>query len=69
VGDFMPTFKIQGQVYHRIGSVLPLSENELSFLQIYFVGIEEKGTEFWSNFFPVVKVWLVSQLQKNAARS
>jgi len=32
VGGFMPTFKIQGQVYHRIGSVLPSHANEPSFL-------------------------------------
>lgn len=34
-GPFMPTFKIQGQVYHLIGSLLP--ENQPKFLQIYFI--------------------------------
>ena len=34
---FMPTFKIQGHVYHRIGSVLPNEGEEPSFLQIYFM--------------------------------
>ena len=28
---FMPTFKVQGQVYHRIGSMLPLSGEDRSF--------------------------------------
>ena len=38
LSDFMPTFKVQGQVYHRIGSMLPLPNEELQFLQIYFMG-------------------------------
>jgi len=63
-GDFMLTFKIQGQVYHRIGSVLPSPENKPSFLQIYFIGNNEKETEIRSNLFPAVKSWLVTQLQK-----
>ncbi|UYV72954.1 hypothetical protein LAZ67_10001257 [Cordylochernes scorpioides] len=38
---FPTTFSIQGQVYHRIGSLMP-SENQLSrFLQIYFVGNDD----------------------------
>lgn len=36
-GNFMPTFKIQGQVYHRIGSLLPTEGNSPKFLQIYFI--------------------------------
>ena len=34
-GPFMPTFKVQGQVYHLIGSLL--ADSEPRFLQIYFV--------------------------------
>ena len=34
----MPTFKVQGQVYHRIGSMLLLLGEEPQFLQIYFIG-------------------------------
>lgn len=33
----MPTFKVQGQVYHLIGSLLPQNEQSHSFLQIYFI--------------------------------
>ncbi|CAE1303705.1 unnamed protein product [Acanthosepion pharaonis] len=32
-----PTFKVQGQVYHRIGSLLPETATDLAFLQIYFI--------------------------------
>ncbi|XP_076256063.1 uncharacterized protein LOC143193623 [Rhynchophorus ferrugineus] len=33
--NFMPTFKIQGQIYHRAGSLLPVSDSDNKFLQIY----------------------------------
>lgn len=39
--NFSLTFTIQGQVYHRIGSLLPPIDKEYSFLQIYFMGDEE----------------------------
>ncbi|CAE1169587.1 unnamed protein product [Acanthosepion pharaonis] len=32
-----PTFKAQGQVYHRIGSLLPETATDSAFLQIYFI--------------------------------
>ncbi|XP_062518328.1 uncharacterized protein LOC134193517 [Corticium candelabrum] len=35
---YMPTFKVQGQVYHTIGSLLPMAGKEAKFLQIYFIG-------------------------------
>lgn len=37
---FMPTFKIQGQIYHKIGSFLPTIDNDAKFLQIHFMGNE-----------------------------
>lgn len=39
---FRPTFKIQGQVYHRIGSLLPEPDEAHKFLQIYFMNNEEQ---------------------------
>ena len=39
---FMSTFKIQGQVYHCVGSLLPPSNEEHKFLQIYFMGDEQQ---------------------------
>ena len=38
LGGFMPTFKVQGQIYHTIGSLLPPQGQEHKFLQIYFMG-------------------------------
>lgn len=38
--EYLPTFKIQGQVYHTIGSLLPETNMQSKFLQIYFMGDE-----------------------------
>ena len=40
--NFESTFKIQGQVSHRIGSLLPMPDADPKFLQIYFMGDEEQ---------------------------
>lgn len=36
--NFMPTFKVQGQIYHHAGSLLPLPDSNHKYLQIYFIG-------------------------------
>jgi hypothetical protein len=38
----MPTFKVQGQVYHLYGSLIPNTQENLHYLQIYFDGEDEK---------------------------
>lgn len=45
IAGFNPTFKIQGQVYHLIGSLLPVEEEEPKFLQIYFIGNEDSEAD------------------------
>ncbi|XP_054266833.1 uncharacterized protein LOC128989005 [Macrosteles quadrilineatus] len=42
---FSPTFTIKGQVYHKIGSLLPAPNMQPNFLQIYFYGDEEAETD------------------------
>ena len=42
---FMPTFKIQGKVYHRIGPLAPQAGTEPSFLQIYFMEDQAQQAE------------------------
>ncbi|XP_036340438.1 uncharacterized protein LOC118749766 [Rhagoletis pomonella] len=37
-GGYMPTFKVQGQIYHKIGSLLAVPQQDAKFLQIYFTG-------------------------------
>lgn len=58
---FLPTFKVQGQVYHLVGSLLS-TEND-KFLQIYFVGEDETESNVRCQNFPGVKHGLVKQLQ------
>ncbi|GBM79767.1 hypothetical protein AVEN_229694-1 [Araneus ventricosus] len=41
---FMPTFKIQGQIYRRIGSLLSFQDRTPQFLKIYFIGEENVET-------------------------
>ncbi|XP_054719193.1 uncharacterized protein LOC129228538 [Uloborus diversus] len=40
--NFETTFKIQGQVYHKIGSLMPMPDDDPKFLQIYFMGSYEE---------------------------
>jgi hypothetical protein len=40
-GGFMPTFKVKGQIYHKVGALLPFPNESPQFLQIYFVGDEQ----------------------------
>ncbi|XP_023223321.1 uncharacterized protein LOC111624647 [Centruroides sculpturatus] len=60
---FMPTFKVQGQVYHLIGSLQPLPQKTPQFLQIYFVGEDEREANLRCSIFPDVKKSLIKQLQ------
>lgn len=39
--QFNSTFKIKGQVYHKVGSLLPMPNEPHKFLQIYFMGGED----------------------------
>lgn len=62
---FMPTFRIQGQVYHRIGSLLPLPGAQPQFLQIYFMGGEELQLDLRCSLFEQnTRRNIVSELQK-----
>ncbi|GIY77822.1 hypothetical protein CDAR_370201 [Caerostris darwini] len=39
--QFNSTFKIKGQVFHKVGSLLPMPDESYKFLQIYFMGGED----------------------------
>ncbi|GFT29866.1 uncharacterized protein TNCV_4892451 [Trichonephila clavipes] len=60
---FMPTFKVQGQVYHRIGSIFPCLAEEPKFLQIYFIDSNTKQAEQCCKIVQQVKQDLVLKLQ------
>ena len=36
--QFIPTFKVKGQIYHKVGSLLPFPDGQPKFLQMYFIG-------------------------------
>ncbi|XP_076251544.1 uncharacterized protein LOC143190859 [Rhynchophorus ferrugineus] len=61
--NFMPTFKIQGQIYHRAGSLLPVSDSDNKFLQIYFMGNSPQEIDLRYAHNNLVKRSIVEQLQ------
>lgn len=36
--NIIPTLQVQGQIYHKVGSLLPFGDANYQFLQIYFIG-------------------------------
>lgn len=51
-GNFMPNFKVQSQVYHKIGNFQPLL-------------VMKRGKQkFTVECFPEVKSWLVGELHR-----
>ncbi|UYV67586.1 hypothetical protein LAZ67_5001306 [Cordylochernes scorpioides] len=68
MSGYMPTFKVQGQVYHRIGSVLPpLNSDSRQLqppsLQVFFVGYSSAEVATSHRNFPITKPHIVSILQ------
>jgi len=60
--EYQTIFKIQGQVYHRIGSLLPY-DGESSFLQIYFIGDDELQSQRRSAVISNVKADVILLFQ------
>lgn len=61
--NFMPTFKISGQLHHRIGSLLPMDESPAKFLQIYFVGNDDTEASMRCNYSETENLSLMKELQ------
>lgn len=62
--NFMPTFKVQGYVYHLVGSLLQETGQNAKCLQIYFVGEDERETDIRCKMYLDLKPSLIKQLQK-----
>ena len=60
----MPTFEIQGQVYHTVGSLLPPPNESPRFLQIYFMGDDTAEAIHRCNTIPGVRNQIVLSLQE-----
>lgn len=61
--QFMPTFKVRGQVYHRAGSLLPLSDAQHKFLQLYFIANTKDELDSRCAISSEVRRSIVAQLQ------
>lgn len=61
---FMPTFKVQGQVYHLIGSLQPLPNEEPKFLQVYFMGDSLEQATHRCSYIPGLQIDIVMPLQE-----
>ena len=59
----MPTFKFQGQIYHRVGSLLPTSGADPQLLQIYFMGDAATEANQRCSRVPGTRLDIVTQLQ------
>ncbi|GFW44229.1 ATP-dependent DNA helicase [Trichonephila clavipes] len=61
---FCPTFTIQGQIYHTIGSLLPTTEiSQPKFLQVYFMGDKEAQVNRRSEYVQGVERSMVKKIQ------
>jgi len=61
--DWMSTFRVQGQVYHLAGSLLPPEPEEAKFIQIYFVADTVKQADRRCSVIPGLKESTVLALQ------
>ncbi|KAE9542315.1 hypothetical protein AGLY_003442, partial [Aphis glycines] len=61
--NVMPTFKVQGQVYHLTGFLLPTSTEEQKFLQIYFMGDSENEVKRRLSIAPNTNKQIIYDLQ------
>ena len=61
---WMPTFKVQGQVYHLIGSLEPMPNEPAKFLQLYFVGGSHDQAQQRSELSSATRLELILQLQE-----
>ena len=61
--QFMPTFKVKGQIYHKAGSLLLFSGENHKFLQLYFINDRNSELNACCEISPNVERTIVSQLQ------
>ncbi|XP_074106305.1 uncharacterized protein LOC141532045 [Cotesia typhae] len=61
--NFKTTFKVQGQVYHRIGSLIVEPDQKPAFLQLYFVGDDDRERDIRCGLYRGNNSELIHQLQ------
>ena len=63
-GNFMPTFKIQGQCYHMIGPLQHEASEAPKYLQIYFMGDSTEQASRRHSVFPATRIEVLGPLQE-----
>lgn len=64
MSGFKPVYKIQGKVYHLIGSLLPNDNAKTpKFAQIYFMSSKEEQTELRMSSYDVFKPEIIMKLE------
>lgn len=61
---YMPTFKIQGLVYHITRSLFPSPKEESIFLQIYFMRVEERELTRRCEIIPGTQTQVILEFQR-----
>ena len=61
--QFMPTFKVKGQIHHRAGFVLPFSGKNQKIIQLYIISDKNSELNARCEISPDVERTIVSQLQ------
>ena len=62
--QFMTTFKVKGQIYHKVGSLLPFPDGQHKFLQMYFIGDYNDELNARCGISTGIKMSVVAQLQE-----
>ncbi|GFS70062.1 uncharacterized protein NPIL_192751 [Nephila pilipes] len=61
---FIPTFNVKGQIYHKVGSLLPFPNGQHKFLQMYSIGDDKDELDARCGISTAIKKCVVSQLQE-----
>lgn len=56
--------QVQGQIYHRLGSLLPYNDGEYQFLQLYFVGNANHQADFRCTISSHARRQIIGELQE-----
>jgi hypothetical protein len=59
----MPTFKVQSQVYHLIGPLLPKAGEQAQFLQVYYMGDSDEEARISGTIASDTRMEIIRPLQ------
>ena len=64
MAGFSPSFRIQGQVYHLIGSIVPTADESPKFALIYFIDNEDSEVAARCSIVDGLRPNIVSSINK-----